>query len=666
MKLRRLLALIACWGAGAAPAAPAPVGHDLTVRIDPAMRELVATDILTVHAPGPIALALNRRFAVETFVVDGRPYADPGRVEDGLRAWRLPISKRPLRIKLAWRGTLAPLDTALDHRQTLGRAESVTGARGTFLPASGVWYPRIAGALESYRLTLELPAGQRGLVAGRLVEERETGGRYRARFEFPQPAEGIDFMAGPYRVERRTVRSVSGKPLQLRTYFHPEIADLAASYLDSVAGYLALYEGRIGEYPFTEFSVVSSPTPTGFGMPTLTYLGIDVLRLPFIRATSLGHEVLHNWWGNGVYSDYARGNWSEGLTTFMADYAYKERDFAAARDMRLAWLRDFAAVPAGQDRPLNEFTSRTHGTSQIVGYDKAAMLFLMLSDRFGPEVFDAGIRRFWREQRFRVAAWDDVRHAFEAAAGADLSGFFEQWLVRAGAPALSIAHAERIAEDGGQRVRVTLQQSAPAYRLRVPLVLVTEAGTETHAVDFASERAAFCLAAGARPVALQLDPDLRLFRRLAPGEAPPILRQAMLDPAVATVVLAPAGAAFDAARELAAKLLEHPVRVRAAEAAAGVPLLAIGLREEVARWLARNRLPPPPAQLAERGTAQVWTLAQVDGKVLAVIAAQDAAALAALARPLPHYGRQSWLVFDGAKALARGVWPGEPQTWRFE
>ena len=112
-------------------------------------------------------------------------------------------------------------------------------------------------------------------------------------------------------------------------------------------------------------------------MPTLTYLGVNVVRLPFIRSTSLGHEVLHNWWGNGVYPSYARGNWSEGLTTFMADYTYKERESAgAARQMRLEWLRDFTAVPLGQDLPLAKFTSRTHGTSQIVGYHKAAMVFL--------------------------------------------------------------------------------------------------------------------------------------------------------------------------------------------------------------------------------------------------------------------------------------------------
>ena len=131
-------------------------------------------------------------------------------------------------------------------------------------------------------------------------------------------------------------------------------------------------------------------------MPTLTYLGIDVLRLPFIRDTSLGHEVLHNWWGNGVYPDYATGNWSEGLTTFMADHAYREQAGPeAARELRLGWLRDLAALDTGQDRPLREFTSRTHGSDQVVGYHKSAMLFLMLRDTIGAEAFDQGVRAFW-------------------------------------------------------------------------------------------------------------------------------------------------------------------------------------------------------------------------------------------------------------------------------
>jgi hypothetical protein len=52
----------------------------------------------------------------------------------------------------------------------------------------------------------------------------------------------------------------------------------------------------------------------------------------------------------------------------------------------------------------------------------------------------------------------------------------------------------------------------------------------------------------------------------------------------------------------------------------------------------------------------VWTHARPGSGPVIVVAGGDAAALAALARPLPHYGRQSYVVFEGARALDRGVW----------
>ncbi len=646
--------ILVCAANGAALA----VEYDFSLRIDPAARTLEGRGVITLPGGGATTLALGRRFAVTRASTDGRLIATATRGAGGVQRWDVTGARR---IEIEWQGELAALDATLDHRQTLGAAAPVSGSGGTFLPDASRWYPRIEGALARYRIALELPQGERGLVAGRLVEESESGGRYHARFEFPHPAEGIDLMAGPYVVAERMARGAGGASIRLRTYFHPEIAALAAPYLESVQGYLELYEAWIGAYPFTEFSVVSSPTPTGFGMPTLTYLGIEVLRLPFIRATSLGHEVLHNWWGNGVYPDYARGNWSEGLTTFMADYAYKGRESAAAAtEMRLQWLRDFAALAPGQDAPLRAFTSRTHGASQIVGYNKTAMVFLMLRDAIGREAFDAGLRAFWREHRFRVAGWEELRRAFESSAGRDLEAFFDQWLSRRGAPQARIVEAARASGSG---VRVTLEQAAPAWRITVPLVVRTAAGDETRTVEFQAERESFTLEFAARPLSVALDPDLRLFRRLARDEAPPILREVMVDPGTVTLVLATDSTLGRAAEALAGKLQDHAPRIIAPDTRLPVaPLLVIGLHDEVDAWLARSRLPSRPDAVRGKGTAQAWTARRADGATLAVVSARDAAALAALTRPLPHYGRQSYVVFEGAKAIDRGAWPAQVQT----
>ena len=650
-----LLALLA------APAFADPARLELDAELDPATRELRAHGVLVVGR-GAADIALAARFRVDSFAVDGRRNALAGSVREGRRVWRLPAAARERRVAIAWHGTLDPLDESLSHRDTLSDARPVAGKRGSFLPGSALWHPSVADGLAGYRVDIAVPGGQKALVAGRLAKEHESGGAYRARFEFPHPADGIDLIAGPYEVQSRDIHSAAGTPLRLRTYFHPEVAPLAADYLDSVQSYIDRYEGWIGAYPYSEFSVVSSPTPTGFGMPTLTYLGIDVLRLPFIRATSLGHEVLHNWWGNGVSVDYARGNWSEGLTTFMADYRYKEDQGAgAAREMRLEWLRDFAAMPAGEDRPLNRFVARHHGASQIVGYNKAAMTFLMLRDLIGGEAFDAGIREFWRAQRFRAASWTDLQRAFEQASRRDLSAFFAQWLDRAGAPALRIADARSVASGKSWRVTATLDQGTPPYDLRVPLVLRTEGGAQARVCDMRADRQVVAFETDARPRALALDPELRLFRRLAPGEAPPILRQVMVDPEAALAILS-GGAAADAARKLAGRLLDYAPKEQSPDAPLpDAPLLAIGLAGEVDAWLASKGLAPQPSIFASNATARVWAAQRSDGRALVAVSARDAAALAALLRPLPHYGRQSWIAFEGARAIERGVWASTPQ-----
>jgi len=393
---------------------------------------------------------------------------------------------------------------------------------------------------------------------------------------------------------------------------------------------------------------------------------VDVLRLPLIRQSSLGHEVLHKWWGNGVYTDFGRGNWSEGLTAFMADYTYTEQEGAdAAREARLGFLRDVASVPPGQDTPLREFVSRSHWTSQVVGYHKGAFLFFMLRDLIGKAAFDRGVQRFWREHQFRRASWADLRRAFEQASGRDLGDFFEQWLSRRGAPRLFIetARAERTAT--GHRVRIIMAQDDPAYAATVPVVVISPADRVEYRLEVTKARQEFDLDIVTRPLSVALDPDFRLLRQLDPAEVPPILRQVVLDPATMTVLATPDEAIRAIAADLARGLLDHPPTfAEPGGLPARAPLLVIGLALDVDRLLGCANLPARPERVGTRGTAQIWTAYQANGKALAVISAENMDALRALLRPLPHYGRQSYLIFEGPRAVERGIWPMPGREWR--
>ena len=65
-----------------------------------------------------------------------------------------------------------------------------------------------------------------------------------------------------------------------------------------------------------------------------------------------------------------------------------------------------------------------------------------------------------------------------------------------------------------------------------------------------------------------------------------------------------------------------------------------------------------------RSDVPVASCQSVRPSSFATHSARDAESLSALVRPLPHYGRKSYVVFDGAKAIESGVWPARPQVWK--
>ena len=124
--------------------------------------------------------------------------------------------------------------------------------------------------------------------------------------------------------------------IDARVYLRSPDAALAERYLEATAHYVQLYTQLLGPYPYGKFALVENFWETGYGMPSLALLGPRVIRFPFILHSSFPHEILHNWWGNSVYLDPAGGNWSEGLTAYLADHLVQEQRGRGADHRRTA------------------------------------------------------------------------------------------------------------------------------------------------------------------------------------------------------------------------------------------------------------------------------------------------------------------------------------------
>jgi aminopeptidase N len=669
--IRVLLVCIAALTALGAQAQQAAPHLNLELSLDPVTRRFEAKADLT--STGRLDLSLDPLFKVSHVTLNGVnvPVETLAASSLGAGSAQQSASGAPQRLRMEYSGTLPALPQG-QQGNSPNPAGLFASPEGSFLAAGAGWYPD-PGVPFTYRVRLSLPAGQKALAPGRQTRQSESGGRYSAEYNFDHPAEGIWVMAGPYRVAQQSFLLDDGKAVTVRTWFHPELSGMAADYLRDSGRYLQRYSRLIGNYPFDDFSIVSSPLSHGLGMPSLTYIGRDVLRLPFIRATSLGHEVLHNWWGNGVYPEWSAGNWSEGLTTFMADYAFREDESAeAAREMRLNWLRDLAAVAPSDETALVDFKSRSHGISSVIGYAKSAMVFFMLRDEIGRPAFERGIRLFWQRHRFKTANWKDLESVFSEAGGRDLSGFFAQWTTRSSSPRLVLAPMENPSPGGSFK----LVQQGDVFDMLLPLRIRMASGEvremKVHVRDKETivDLSSASLPAGAKEV--ELDPELRLWRRLDPQALPPIFREAFISPR-AQVLLANRSPEWTApAMALAVRLLDSQARqVSEAElqSSPGVPVLVVGDRDSIVRLLSRlglGGLPDilfqespaqPMASRPPKGTAQAWTARAANGKTFAFVMADDSSKLGLLQRSMPHYGRQSWLVFQDARVVGQGAWP---------
>ena len=663
--------------AGSIPGRPVVIRHDLAVRLDPETSSLAAVDTLDVRPGGESSLAFELSENATVEKVSARKRDLPFTRGGGTLRVLLPpdiSSEGTISLTVGYRASFrdhVPEHPVNTDDPSYG-VRAAIGEKGTFLGDSSRWYPEIPGSRPAFRLRVEGPAGYEAVTSGRLVRRETSGDVTRSEWQTRMPLEGLSLSAGPYRV-----REESAGETKIYTYFYPESDLLSGKYLGAVARYLDLYRKLFGPYPFEKFAVVENFFPTGYGFPSYTLLGSTVVRLPFIIETSLGHEVAHSWWGHGVLVDYRRGNWAEGLTTYVADYLYKERASPEeGKEYRLKILRDYSTlVPPESDFPLASFTGRDSPASGAIGYGKGAMVFHMARRMAGEEAFWGGLRDLVREKMFQEATWGDFADAFGRRSGIDFAPFFRQWVERRGAPVVALKEVKAVPDGEGWHISGRVVQEQPYFDLRLPLRLITDNGKIDAVLHVSSGDTHFSLSADAPPRELVIDPDVDLFRRLFPSEIPPTVNA--IRGSTDLLVVAARGLPEDF-RESAKLLLagmgkNHLTILREedtpAPQLAGHDVLFIGFPK------GKGYLPPLPVTISlspegfsvggepfnSRRDSLFVVLPHPAGgeRVAAVFLSRSPEAAEQAARKIPHYGKYSYLAFSGGTNRAKGTWAAE-------
>ena len=652
------------------------IAHRVDIFFELESHTVQITDNLEIPA-GLEYLRIGDGLKVEIIKGGGGTTAVPGQSviadedEDGpfqrLDLVRLGLAEEGGDLTLVYKGTFhEPVDDVVFSRENVGNEITATiGEEGIYLSSMAEWLPWAEHTLATYDLRIDTPEGFETVTQGQRTEHNQSGGRLKTRWVATNPSDGVNLIANRYFVHEEPVR----EGVISYTFFLEDDARLRATYMERTKAYIAMYEEMIGPYLYTKFATVENWFPTGYGMPSYTLLGGQVLRLPFIPYTSFGHEIAHNWWGNSVFVDTEQGNWCEGLTVYCADYHYKELESEdAAREYRRTLLKNYAAYvkDPSSDFPLSEFLSRHSGATRAVGYGKSMMVFHMASRAIGRENFLAGLRQVAADHHYTKANWSDFMDAFSKAGDLDLTGFQDQWLDWTGAPHLDLGPIE----FGDDKVVFTISQGELAYSLEVPVVITTSEGTEEHLLFLDSPGAEFEIEADGI-TQLSVDPDCHLFRHLHPEEIEPTISQLLGEENPGFVTEGAAPDMVTAARNFAAGFSEKEDYAFSEDGT-----FPEGCRASVI-------INPGSAQLKKylpRELVVSGTTVFLEGKRFSlkendlVFAAQDpddpalthlvilcdsTYRLEALSRRVGHYGKYSWLLLPtGQGRPLRGNWLG--------
>ena len=577
-------------------------------------------------------------------------------------------------LEIGYSGTINDLaeQSSPEYAQSFAQTSGIISSEGVFLSRASVWIPLFNNELITFDLSAQFAPSASTWTT---VSQGQPLGLNGWQTKFPQ--EEIYLIAAEF-----TSYIEQTGEVEARAYLRSADSNLATKYLDATARYLALYEPLLGDYPFSKFALVENFWETGFGMPSFTLLGPQVIRFPFILESSYPHELLHNWWGNGVYPDYETGNWSEGLTAYLADHLFREMDGLGHEYRKEMLARYKNYVSEGEDFPLAQFTSRNSAATQAVGYGKTLMLWHMLRLELGDELFIDGLRKFYNNFKFQRASFADIENLFSELGGRDLSSFFAQWVNRTGAPKLAVT----VEELNGNQARIMFAQTqfGDPYLLKVPVALFYEGESEPKIYDVSLTQKTEGVIADEfdRLQAVMVDPFFDVFRSLDRKETPPTIGELFGADEITFVLpqenkqewsrLAESfaqGADFELID--AESLDQLPSDRSAWVLGKDNPLVSVvgsSLDEFGVLWGTEEiRLTGGEVVFENRSTMLVGRHPENPDLALGWIHVDDMVAMPGVVEKLPHYGKYSYLSFVGEEPTndLKGVWESAntPLRW---
>jgi hypothetical protein len=296
------------------------------------------------------------------------------------------------------------------------------------------------------------------------------------------------------------------------------------------------------------------------------------------------------------------------------------------------------------------------------------MLFHMLRQQIGNEVFNQRVRQFWQRYQFQPASYGDLIQVLLAGDKPLSETFISQWLYRSGAPKISLGKVQiKQTKNGYQlQLEVVQEQLTPPYRFQVPLEVILAGKEEPYRtrIEITNRRNTITLEFKQRPQVITLDPDYDVFRLLDPQERPASLgrlfgakTQLLVLPTNVNATQQNAWQEFAASWNARFDNIEVSYDNELSDVPADKAVWILGWQNKLLKYSSRrfnaanqnlqNGMAIIAQQQLEAADYAVVLLDPDNSRPpLGFIGAKSSDTIALLARKLPHYSSYGQLVFD--------------------
>lgn len=203
---------------------------------------------------------------------------------------------------------------------------------------------------------------------------------------------------------------------------------------------LNYFNEAFGKYPYSTLTIVKTPFLFG-GMeyPGIVFIS-DSIKDETEFKKVIVHEIAHQWWYSVVGNNETKEAWlDESLAEYSTALFFGDNEkygvsyeemVQTALDSYLLYVDVISTIRGEVNTKMNlaVFEYKNDYEYSYMVYVKGVIMFDSLKEVVGKQKILAGLKKYYKDNKFKIATKSDFYNAFESSCHKDLENFFEGYL----------------------------------------------------------------------------------------------------------------------------------------------------------------------------------------------------------------------------------------------